>query len=397
MTSDRTLTEEFITKGGPIYVVSILFSEKCGGAAKPDSEDEEIEKLIIDLLHRLLTNDELVGQRTEILLKKFLPFYLVEILKEGNTNAEKFKHLFNGEFENGVEFIWGQDCRSTLKAYLTKQLEILTQMNNGGNYTYTYAPLNYPKFSNELCVGGVYLRFYCLGHANWKVRNPSQFLRDLLEQAFNTEQQQKDYPLILQSLCNLLTSLKSQQQQNLLLSTGYFPEKTLKSLKINPKLACLLMQFFNRDIVENIDAGGVKLIIDALKMEQEDNGIDKEELVKGIANIWSRDNFPVYSIWGEGAKSSDNNLVGTLMNLLKKKTALSKTTLFTIVKILQSFEEFSDQSEFLREEIVKQFEKYETVWSAYRGQKPDLFLEDSQGQQQQQYLLGNNYAYLTNY
>jgi len=56
------------------------------------------------------------------------------------------------------------------------------------------------------------------------------------------------------------------------------------------------------------------------------------------------------------------------MNLLKKKSALSKTTLFTIVKILQSFEEFSDQSEFLREEIVKQFEKYETVWSAYRGQ-----------------------------
>lgn len=118
------------------------------------------------------------------ILGQLLPEAMVHYLE--NHGAEKFAHIFLGEFDT-PEAIWNSEMRRLLIEKIASHLADFSprlRANNRAQYQYAGIPIiRYPQLERELFCNIFYLRHLCdeSKFPDWPINDPVNVMRDVLE------------------------------------------------------------------------------------------------------------------------------------------------------------------------------------------------------------------------
>ena len=131
------------------------------------------------LLARIATN-RAHGPKVMAFLKRLMPIVFMSTMSEDAIGTVR---IFDAAHEN-PELIWGDAMRAELQAALEHLSEesMLAQRANPlvGYQIPEDCHVEYPQLTDELCIGGIYIRLL-LEQPAWQLHNPKAFLEALLQ------------------------------------------------------------------------------------------------------------------------------------------------------------------------------------------------------------------------
>nr|XP_014352446.1 PREDICTED: dnaJ homolog subfamily C member 13 [Latimeria chalumnae] len=363
LVSNTKIIKEAMAKGALIYLLDMF----CN-STHPQVRSQTAE------LFAKMTTEKLIGPKVRITLVKFLPGVFMDAMRD---NPEAAVHIFEGTHEN-PELIWNDNSREKVSTTVREMmLEHFRQQRDNPDVNWKL-PENfavaYSEAYGEVSVGGVFLRIF-IAQPGWVLRKPREFLVALLEKL--TEMLEKNNPNgeMLETVTTATVCLFSTQTQlaDQVPPLGHLP-KILQSLnhKNNaiPKSAIRVIHVLSDNelcvrAMASLDTigplmNGMKIRSDMIGLACEAlNRMFQKEQTDLVAQALKADLVPYLLRLLEGAG---------LENL--ENPAATKAQ---IVKALKSMNRSLHYGEQVNEILSRS-----SVWSAFKDQKHDLFISDSQ-------------------
>ncbi|CAB1340624.1 unnamed protein product [Coregonus sp. 'balchen'] len=307
-----------------------------------------------------MTSDKLVGPKVRLTLMRFLPGVFMDAMRD---NAEAAVHIFEGTHEN-PELIWNDGSRETVSTTVREMmLEHFKQQKDNPDVSWRLPEeftVAYGAGQGELAVGGVFLRIF-IAQPGWVLRKPREFLVALLETL--TELFEKNNPNgeALETVTTAAVCLFSTQTQlcDQVPPLGHL-HRILAALthKNNavPKSSIRLIHVLsdNEQCVRSMASlETIGPLMSGMKMRMDMAGLACEALNRIVELV----PYLLRLLEGIGLETLDN----------------PSATKAQIVKALKSMTRSLHYGEQVNEILARS-----TVWSAFKDQKHDLFISESQ-------------------
>eukprot|EP00064_Thunnus_orientalis_P007154 superscaffoldBa00000780_g7173 len=363
LTSNTKIVKEAMAKGALIYLLDLF----CN-CTHPQVRTQTAE------LFSKMTSDKLVGPKVRLTLIRFLPGVFMDAMRD---NAEAAVHIFEGTHEN-PELIWNDSSRETVSTTVREMmLEHFKQQKDNPDVNWRLPEeftVAYGAGQGEIEVGGVFLRIF-IAQPGWVLRKPREFLVSLLETL--TELLEKNNPNgeALETVTTAAVCLFSTQSQlaDQVPPLGHLP-RVLATLnhKNNavPKSSIRLIHVLSDNelcvrCMASLETIGP--LMTGMKVRADMAGLACEALNR----MFQKEQTELV------AQALRVELVPYLLKLLEgiglETIENPSATKAQIVKALKSMTRSLQYGEQVNEILAKS-----SVWSAFKDQKHDLFISESQ-------------------
>ncbi|XP_069068012.1 dnaJ homolog subfamily C member 13 isoform X2 [Pleurodeles waltl] len=363
LSSSTKIIKEAMAKGALIYLLDMF----CN-STHPQVRSQTAE------LFAKMTSDKLIGPKVRLTLMKFLPGLFMDAMRD---NPEAAVHIFEGTHEN-PELIWNDNSRekvsSTVREMMLEHFKQQTDnpdMNWKLNEDFNVA---YSEGQGELSVGGVFLRIF-ISQPAWVLRKPREFLIALLEKFTELLEKNNPHGETLETVTTATVCLFSTQPQlsDQVPPLGHLP-KILQALshKNNaiPKSAIRVIHILsdNELCVRAMAAlETIGPLMTGMKKRSDTVGLACETLNR----MFQREQTELV------AQALKVDLVPYLLRLLEgqglENLDSPSATKAQIVKALKSMTRSLQYGEQVNEILARS-----SIWSAFKDQKHDLFISDTQ-------------------
>ncbi|XP_058231751.1 dnaJ homolog subfamily C member 13-like isoform X4 [Hemibagrus wyckioides] len=361
--SNTKIVKEAMAKGALIYLLDLF----C------NSTHPQVRTQTAELFSKM-TSDKLVGPKVRLILMRFLPGVFMDAMRD---NAEAAVHIFEGTHEN-PELIWNDASRETVSTTVREMmLEHFKLQKDNPDVNWKLPEdfmISYAAGQGELEVGGVFLRIF-IAQPGWVLRKPRDFLVSLLDAL--TELLEKNHPNdeALETATTAAVCLFSTQTQlaDQVPPLGHLP-RILAALnhKNNavPKSAIRLIHVLSENELCVRSMAALETIgplMCGMKVRPDMAGLACEALNR----MFQREQTDLV------AQALRVELVPYLLKLLEgvglETVDNPSATKAQIVKALKSMTRSLQFGEQVNEILSRS-----TVWSAFKDQKHDLFISESQ-------------------
>jgi hypothetical protein len=111
--------------------------------------------------------------------------------------------------------------------------------------SWKYQPISYSESVDEICVGGVFLRFFLRSPTSPLSKSPKEFMELLTVFVENSPDASEEIALGFQCISALLKKEKNLLMENLELSDSFL-EKAVRQLKASPETASNILFILNQ-------------------------------------------------------------------------------------------------------------------------------------------------------
>uniref|UniRef100_A0A8D2LVZ6 DnaJ heat shock protein family (Hsp40) member C13 n=1 Tax=Varanus komodoensis TaxID=61221 RepID=A0A8D2LVZ6_VARKO len=363
LTSSTKIVKEAMAKGALIYLLDMF----CN-STHPQVRSQTAE------LFAKMTADKLVGPKVRIILMKFLPGVFMDAMRD---NPEAAVHIFEGTHEN-PELIWNDSSREKVSTTVREMmLEHFKLQRDNPDINWKLPEdfaVVYGEAEGELSVGGVFLRIF-IAQPAWVLRKPREFLIALLEKF--TELLEKNNPRgeTLETVTTATVCLFSAQPQlaDQVPPLGHLP-KILQAMNHRnnaiPKSAIRVIHILSDNELCVRSMAALETICPLM------NGMKKRPDTIGIAcealnRMFQKEQNDLV------VQALKADLVPYLLKLLEgvglENLESPSATKAQIVKALKSMTRSLQHGEQVNEILSRS-----SVWSAFKDQKHDLFISETQ-------------------
>ncbi|XP_056376625.1 dnaJ homolog subfamily C member 13 isoform X2 [Hyla sarda] len=363
LTSNTKIIKEAMAKGALIYLLDMF----CN-STHPQVRTQTAE------LFAKMTTDKLVGPKVRIALMKFLPGVFMDAMRD---NAEAAVHIFEGTHEN-PELIWNDNSREKVSTTVREMmLEHFRQQVENPDANWRLPDdfsIAFGEAHGELSVGGVFLRIF-IAQPAWVLRKPREFLVALLEKFTELLEKNNAHGETLETVTTATVCLFNAQSQLLdqVPPLGHLP-KILQALnhKNNavPKCAIRVIHTMTDNELCVRAMASLETIgpfMSGMKKRSDMIGIACEALNR----MFQKEQTELV------AQALKADLVPYLLRLLEgqglENLESPAATKAQIVKALKSMTRSLQYGEQVNEILSRS-----SVWSAFKDQKHDLFISESQ-------------------
>ncbi|XP_041101155.1 dnaJ homolog subfamily C member 13-like [Polyodon spathula] len=363
LTSNTKIIKEAMAKGALIYLLDMF----CN-STHPQVRSQTAE------LFAKMTSDKLIGPKVRLTLMKFLPGVFMDAMRD---NSEAAVHIFEGTHEN-PELIWNDNSREKVSTTVREMmLEHFRQQKDNPDVNWKLPKeftVAYGSAQGELSVGGVFLRIF-IAQPGWVLRKPREFLVSLLEKL--TELLEKNNPNgeTLETVTTATVCLFSTQSQlaDQVPPLGHLP-KILQALnhKNNtiPKSSIRIIHALSDNEICVRAMASLETIgplMTGMKVRSDMTGLACEALNR----MFQKEQTDLV------AQALRVELVPYLLRLLEgiglETLDNPAATKAQIVKALKSMTRSLQYGEQVNEILSRS-----NIWSAFKDQKHDLFISESQ-------------------
>ncbi|XP_033848217.2 dnaJ homolog subfamily C member 13-like isoform X1 [Acipenser ruthenus] len=363
LTSNTKIIKEAMAKGALIYLLDMF----CN-STHPQVRSQTAE------LFAKMTSDKLIGPKVRLTLIKFLPGVFMDAMRD---NSEAAVHIFEGTHEN-PELIWNDNSREKVSTTVREMmLEHFRQQKDNPDVNWKLPEeftVAYGSAQGELSVGGVFLRIF-IAQPGWVLRKPREFLVSLFEKL--TELLGKNNPNneTLETVTTATVCLFSTQTQlaDQVPPLGHLP-KILQALnhKNNtiPKSSIRIIHALSDNEICVRAMASLETIgplMTGMKVRSDMVGLACEALNR----MFQKEQTDLV------AQALRVELVPYLLRLLEgiglETLDNPAATKAQIVKALKSM-----TCSLQHGEQVNEILSHSNVWSAFKDQKHDLFISESQ-------------------
>ncbi|XP_076044368.1 receptor mediated endocytosis 8 isoform X2 [Oratosquilla oratoria] len=357
--SNTKIVKEALSKGGVVYLLDIFCS----------SDDAEVREKTAELLGKM-TGDKLVGPKVRLILTRLLPPALVETMRDSPSTSVQ---MYERQHEN-PELIWTDDSRASVSSTISRLVEeIYNQQREDPNSPWKFPEdVTLTSTGGEVVVGGVYVRLL-LSNPSWVLRKPKQFMSDLMDCILDHMTKEKSDGEAFELVTSTAVAVLSVQRALLdyMPALGHVPRLvnhlTSHNLTSVRGAALTTHQFTFSPACVNILEGTevVSGLVSAMKTRTDVTGVACEAL----HNLFSGGSAGGATLVEQGLRA---NVIPFLLGLLDSKLQVSnpastKAQIVTCLKAMAASPQHSEQ--------VNNILEKSSVWSQYRDQKHDLFLD----------------------
>ncbi|XP_078519994.1 dnaJ homolog subfamily C member 13 isoform X1 [Lissotriton helveticus] len=363
LSSSTKIIKEAMAKGALIYLLDMF----CN-STHPQVRSQTAE------LFAKMTSDKLIGPKVRLTLMKFLPGLFMDAMRD---NPEAAVHIFEGTHEN-PELIWNDNSREKVSSTVREMmLEHFKQQTDNPDLNWKLNEsfnIAYSEGQGELSVGGVFLRIF-ISQPAWVLRKPREFLIALLEKFTELLEKNNPHGETLETVTTATVCLFSTQPQlsDQVPPLGHLP-KILQALshKNNaiPKSAIRVIHILsdNELCVRAMAAlETIGPLMTGMKKRSDTIGLACETLNR----MFQREQTELV------AQALKVDLVPYLLRLLEgqglENLDSPSSTKAQIVKTLKSMTRSLQYGEQVNEILARS-----SIWSAFKDQKHDLFISDTQ-------------------
>ncbi|XP_077081132.1 dnaJ homolog subfamily C member 13 isoform X1 [Siphateles boraxobius] len=363
LTSNTKIITEAMNKGALIYLLDLF----C------NSTHPQVRTQTAELFSKM-TSDKLVGPKVRLTLVRFLPAVFMDAMRD---NPEAAVHIFEGTHEN-PELIWNDSSRETVSTTVREMmLEHFKQQKDNPDVNWKLPEefsVAYGAGQGELEVGGVFLRIF-IAQPGWVLRKPREFLVSLMDTLTALLEKNNPSGEALETVTTAAVCLFSTHTQlaDQVPPLGHLPRVlTALAHKNNavPKSAIRLIHVLsdNELCVRSMAAlEAIGPLMTGMKLRADMAGLACEALNR----MFQREQNELV------AQALRVELVPYLLKLLEgiglETLENPSATKAQIVKALKSMTRSLQFGEQVNEILSRS-----TVWSAFKDQKHDLFISDSQ-------------------
>ncbi|KAM3822189.1 dnaJ homolog subfamily C member 13 isoform 2-T4 [Vipera latastei] len=363
LTSSTKIVKEAMLKGALIYLLDMF----CN-STHPQVRSQTAE------LFAKMTTDKLVGPKVRIILMKFLPGVFMDAMRD---SPEAAVHIFEGTHEN-PELIWNDNSREKVSTTVREMmLEHFKLQRDNPDINWKLPEdfaVVYGEAEGELSVGGVFLRIF-IAQPAWVLRKPREFLIALLEKFTELLEKNNPHGETLETITTATVCLFNAQPQlaDQVPPLGHLP-KILQAMnhKNNaiPKSAVRVIHILSDN----------ELCVRSMAMLETIgpmmNGMKKRSDTVGIAcealnRMFQKEQNDLV------VQALKADLVPYLLKLLEgvglENLESPSATKAQIVKALKSM-----TRSLLYGEQVNEILSQSSIWSAFKDQKHDLFISETQ-------------------
>ncbi|XP_059584765.1 dnaJ homolog subfamily C member 13 isoform X1 [Alligator mississippiensis] len=363
LTSSTKIIKEAMAKGALIYLLDMF----C------NSTHPQVRAQTAELFAKM-TADKLVGPKVRITLTKFLPGVFMDAMRD---NPEAAVHIFEGTHEN-PELIWNDNSRERVSTTVREMMLQHFKLQRDNPDTNWKLPEDfavvYGEAEGELSVGGVFLRIF-IAQPAWVLRKPREFLIALLEKFTELLEKNNPHGETLETITTATVCLFSAQPQlaDQLPPLGHLP-KIIQALnhKNNaiPKSAIRVIHILSDNelcVRAMASLETISPLINGMKKRSDTIGLACEALNR----MFQKEQNDLV------AQALKADLVPYLLKLLEgiglENLESPSATKAQIVKTLKSMTRSLQYGEQVNEILSRS-----SVWSAFKDQKHDLFISETQ-------------------
>ncbi|XP_013923459.1 PREDICTED: dnaJ homolog subfamily C member 13 [Thamnophis sirtalis] len=363
LTSSTKIVKEAMQKGALIYLLDMF----CN-STHPQVRSQTAE------LFAKMTTDKLVGPKVRIILMKFLPGVFMDAMRD---NPEAAVHIFEGTHEN-PELIWNDNSREKVSTTVREMmLEHFKLQKDNPDINWKLPEdfaVIYGEAEGELSVGGVFLRIF-IAQPAWVLRKPREFLIALLEKFTELLEKNNPHGETLETITTATVCLFSAQPQlaDQVPPLGHLP-KILQAMnhKNNaiPKSAMRVIHILSDNELCVRSMAMLETIcplMNGMKKRSDNVGIACEALNRMFQK--EQNDLVVQALKADLVPYLLKLLEGVGLENLESPSA----TKAQIVKALKSMTRSLQYGEQVNE-ILSQ----SSIWSAFKDQKHDLFISETQ-------------------
>ncbi|GAB0184323.1 dnaJ subfamily C member 13 [Grus japonensis] len=363
LTSSTKVIKEAMAKGALIYLLDMF----C------NSTHPQVRAQTAELFAKM-TADKLVGPKVRITLMKFLPGVFMDAMRD---NPEAAVHIFEGTHEN-PELIWNDNSRERVSTTVREMMLEHFKLQRDNPDTNWKLPEDfavvYGEAEGELSVGGVFLRIF-IAQPAWVLRKPREFLIALLEKFTELLEKNNPHGETLETITTATVCLFSAQPQlaDQVPPLGHL-HKIIQAMnhKNNaiPKSAIRVIHILSDNELCVRAMASLETISPLM------NGMKKRSDIVGIAcealnRMFQKEQNDLV------AQALKADLVPHLLKLLEgiglENLESPSATKAQIVKTLKSMSRSLQYGEQVNEILSRS-----SVWSAFKDQKHDLFISETQ-------------------
>uniref|UniRef100_A0A287DFT5 DnaJ heat shock protein family (Hsp40) member C13 n=1 Tax=Ictidomys tridecemlineatus TaxID=43179 RepID=A0A287DFT5_ICTTR len=363
LASSTKIIKEAMAKGALIYLLDMF----CN-STHPQVRTQTAE------LFAKMTADKLIGPKVRITLMKFLPSVFMDAMRD---NPEAAVHIFEGTHEN-PELIWNDSSRDKVSTTVREMmLEHFKNQRDNPDVNWKLPEdfaVVFGEAEGELAVGGVFLRIF-IAQPAWVLRKPREFLIALLEKLTELLEKNSPHGETLETLTMATVCLFSAQPQlaDQVPPLGHLP-KVIQAMNHRnnaiPKSAIRVIHALSENELCVRAMASLETIGPLM------NGMKKRADTVGLA--CEAINRMFQKEQGElVAQALKADLVPYLLKLLEgiglENLDSPAATKAQIVKALKAMTRSLQYGEQVNEILSRS-----SVWSAFKDQKHDLFISDSQ-------------------
>ncbi|KAL4678230.1 hypothetical protein H8959_020904, partial [Pygathrix nigripes] len=363
LTSSTKIIKEAMAKGALIYLLDMF----C------NSTHPQVRAQTAELFAKM-TADKLIGPKVRIMLMKFLPSVFMDAMRD---NPEAAVHIFEGTHEN-PELIWNDNSRDKVSTTVREMMleHFKNQQDNpeaNWKLPEDFAVV-FGEAEGELAVGGVFLRIF-IAQPAWVLRKPREFLIALLEKLTELLEKNNPHGETLETLTMATVCLFSAQPQlaDQVPPLGHLP-KVIQAMNHRnnaiPKSAIRVIHALSENELCVRAMASLETIGPLM------NGMKKRADTVGLAceainRMFQKEQSELV------AQALKADLVPYLLKLLEgiglENLDSPAATKAQIVKALKAMTRSLQYGEQVNEILCRS-----SVWSAFKDQKHDLFISESQ-------------------
>ncbi|KFO32708.1 DnaJ like protein subfamily C member 13, partial [Fukomys damarensis] len=363
LASSTKIIKEAMAKGALIYLLDMF----CN-STHPQVRTQTAE------LFAKMTADKLIGPKVRITLMKFLPSVFMDAMRD---NPEAAVHIFEGTHEN-PELIWNDSSRDKVSTTVREMmLEHFRSQQDNPDINWKLPEdfaVVFGEAEGELAVGGVFLRIF-IAQPAWVLRKPREFLIALLEKLTELLEKNSPHGETLETLTMATVCLFNAQPQlaDQVPPLGHLP-KVIQAMNHRnnaiPKSAIRVIHALSENELCVRAMASLETIGPLM------NGMKKRADTVGLAceainRMFQKEQSELV------AQALKADLVPYLLKLLEgiglETLDSPAATKAQIVKALKAMTRSLQYGEQVNEILSRS-----SVWSAFKDQKHDLFISDSQ-------------------
>ncbi|XP_074170185.1 dnaJ homolog subfamily C member 13 [Rhinolophus sinicus] len=363
LTSSTKIIKEAMAKGALIYLLDMF----C------NSTHPQVRAQTAELFAKM-TADKLIGPKVRLTLMKFLPSVFMDAMRD---NPEAAVHIFEGTHEN-PELIWNDSSRDKVSTTVREMmLEHFKNQRDNPDVNWKLPEdftVVFGEAEGEVAVGGVFLRIF-IAQPTWVLRKPREFLIALLEKLTELLEKNNPHGETLETLTTATVCLFSAQPQlaDQVPPLGHLP-KVIQAMNHRnnaiPKSAIRVIHALSDNELCVRAMASLETIGPLM------NGMKKRPDIVGLAceainRMFQKEQSDLV------AQALKADLVPYLLKLLEgiglENLDSPAATKAQIVKALKAMTRSLQHGEQVNEILSRS-----SVWSAFKDQKHDLFISDSQ-------------------
>ncbi|KAF3827137.1 hypothetical protein GH733_002623 [Mirounga leonina] len=363
LTSSTKIIKEAMAKGALIYLLDMF----C------NSTHPQVRAQTAELFAKM-TADKLIGPKVRITLMKFLPSVFMDAMRD---NPEAAVHIFEGTHEN-PELIWNDSSRDKVSATVREMMrEHFKNQRDNPDVNWKLPDdfaVVFGEAEGELAVGGVFLRIF-IAQPAWVLRKPREFLIALLEKLTEFLEKNNPHGETLETLTMATVCLFNAQPQlaDQVPPLGHLP-KVIQAMNHRnnaiPKSAIRVIHALSENelcvrAMASLDTIGP--LMNGMKKRPDTVGLACE----AINRMFQKEQSELV------AQALKVDLVPYLLKLLEgiglENLDSPAATKAQIVKALKAMTRSLQHGEQVNEILSRS-----SVWSAFKDQKHDLFISETQ-------------------